>query len=92
MSVRQAQREIDSAEFSEWMAYYSLEPFGERLADARCGIVASTIANSMTSGKRYKPDEFMPQTPDEARPRTSDELAAKAKAITHMMGGKVIDG
>lgn len=60
MSVRRAQEEIDSAEFTEWMAYYQLEPFGEERADLRAAIIASTIANAF-SKKRSKPQDFMPQ-------------------------------
>lgn len=33
------------AKFWEWMAYSQLEPFGERRADNRAAMIASTIAN-----------------------------------------------
>jgi len=45
MSVKQAQREIDSHEFSEWMSYWQIEPFGPEREDMRHGVVAATIAN-----------------------------------------------
>lgn len=57
MSVARAKREIDSVEFSDWMAYYRIEPFGERISDVRAGVIAATIANA-NRGKRQKP--FVP--------------------------------
>jgi hypothetical protein len=61
-SVRQAQEEIDSAEFGEWIAFYSIEPFGDRIEDLRAGIIASAIANCNRSKDTppYKPLDFIP--------------------------------
>ena len=66
-------REVPSIELAEWMAYYTLEPWGEDRADLRSAIVASLIHN--TNAKRSRPvRDFMayqeprpPQTPDEMR-------------------------
>lgn len=56
MSVRQAQAEIDSAEFTEWLAYYSLEPFGTQMDDLRHGVATATLANINRDSKvRKKP-------------------------------------
>ena len=56
--------EISSRELSEWMAYERLEPFGEKRADLRSAIVASTVANTARDEKKrrrpYTPEEFMP--------------------------------
>ena len=59
MSVRQAQREIDSAEFIEWAAYHTSDPWGEERADLRIGILAATVVN-MFSKKNYSASDFMP--------------------------------
>lgn len=62
MSVARAQQEIDAPEFAEWLAYYSIEPFGEERGDLRAGIVAAQIANAFR-GKNQRPFkaiEFMP--------------------------------
>lgn len=78
MSVKQAQREIDSAEFAEWLAYHGLEPFGEERDDLRAGIVASTIAN-VNRGKRakaYKPEDFMPKFDSHSKQQTPDQMKA----------------
>ena len=48
----------------EWMAYYSLEPFGETLADVRAGVLASLTANIHRDEKKqrepYQPGDFFP--------------------------------
>lgn len=36
---------MDSAEFTEWLAYYELEPFGELVADQRHGVATQVLAN-----------------------------------------------
>lgn len=70
------------------MAYYELEPWGERRADLRAGIVASTIANVNRDPKRrakaYAPEEFMPRE----GPVTLPELATPAD---HADPGEVHD-
>ena len=52
-TLKQLYREIDSAELTEWQAYYNLEPWGEQKSDVRTGIIASTIAN-VNRGKNTK--------------------------------------
>lgn len=62
MSIRQVQQNVDSAEFSEWIAYCNIEPFGEERADLRSAIVASTIANCNRKANKqaFKVSDFMP--------------------------------
>jgi hypothetical protein len=36
---------MDSAEFTEWQAFYRLEPFGDLVADERHGVAVSVLAN-----------------------------------------------
>ena len=71
--------EIDSAEFSEWMAYYRMDPRGEERADLRAGIVAATVANAARGRKSrtFKPKDFMPDF--EKAAEASDWLTQKAK-------------
>lgn len=47
---------MSSAEFTEWQAYYSGEPFGDLRADHRTGILAALVAN-LGLGKHDKPAE-----------------------------------
>lgn len=68
-------RNLDSAELTEWMAYYTIEPFGEQRADLRAGIIASTLVNMnrAKSSKAVSPREFMPFIDDD----TKQKLASK---------------
>lgn len=56
---------MSSLEFAEWMALYDLELFGDRRADLRAAIVASTVANAHRNPKKrrraYSPEDFMPK-------------------------------
>lgn len=65
MSVKRAQREIDSREFAEWMAYSKIEPFGPEREDQRAGMVAALIANvNRDPAKRAEPydvEDFFPR-------------------------------
>ena len=90
MSVKQARQEIDSAEFSEWMAYYQLEPFGEERADLRNAQLCCLYANSKTKkGKRYKLKDFMPrfekESPEDRNKRIRATLMAFAAAQNRMV-------
>lgn len=70
---------LDSRQIAEWIAYYSIEPFGEHAAYWRAGQIASTIANvNRPKGKRaFTVEDFMPSEP-KVKPRVQsvDEMAA----------------
>jgi len=44
-TVRQLLSEIDSAELTQWRAFYQLEPFGSLIDDERHGVAVATLAN-----------------------------------------------
>lgn len=60
MPVARARQEIDSHEFCYWMAYYRLEPWGERVADMRHGIAVATLAN-INRNTEARPQAYMPR-------------------------------
>jgi hypothetical protein len=61
MPVAEAQERISSSEFSEWQAFYGIEPFGEQRADLRSGIIACTIGSVFSeSNTDLSPADFMP--------------------------------
>jgi len=75
-------RVLTSRQLAEWMAYYSIEPFGEHAAYWRAGVIASTIANVFRGkrGKAMKPEDFTPKEPKLKEARQSpDEMAAVLK-------------
>lgn len=62
MTVSQIENSMSSREFSEWMIYYSIEPFGEQRSDFRSSMLAAVIAN--VNGNKTKPTDFIkPFTP-----------------------------
>lgn len=51
---------MSSRELSEWMAFSSIEPFGEVREDYRAGLICSVIANASGNYKKHlKPDDFI---------------------------------
>ena len=61
MPVTEAQQRITSSEFTEWQAFYNVEPFGDQRADLRSGIVACTIGSAFSdSDTQLAPSDFMP--------------------------------
>lgn len=52
---------MPSSDFYKCMLLESIEPFGGRRGDLQAGIIASTLANVMGSGKKtYAASDFMP--------------------------------
>lgn len=96
MSVKRAQCEIDSREFSEWQAYWQLEPWGEGRDDLRAGIIASTMANLWRGADTppFTPTDFMPQFDRVAEEALdADVLIAQQQqlleSLTRAAGGEV---
>lgn len=95
-SVRQAQLEISSAEFTEWQAFYQLEPFGDVVADLRHGVATSVLANinrnSEARKEPYKAEDFIHwrdtgPSDDEAEPELIDDPVAQSNLIRAAMFG-----
>lgn len=88
MSVRQAQKDIDSAEFAEWVAYHNLEPFSANRTDYILAVIASILANVHRGkgAKVYKPEDFIPQYTNERREPSDDAagLEVKLKSILNI--------
>lgn len=82
---------MPSSEFSEWMAFAALEPFGENRADLRAGIVASTLANihRKKGAKAFAPTDFMPFGHELPAP-TGDDPAA-FEALLGSLGLRVVE-
>ena len=93
MPVGEMLARMTSAELTEWLAFFELEPFGPERGDLQAGIVASVIANVNRDPKKrkkeYTPQDFMPvfgggrgkekKTPDELRRKWEMVVAAFGK-------------
>ena len=80
---------ISSTELSEWMAYDRIDPFGNARGDLQAGIVASTVANSMTKkkdGTQFNPVDFMPYVD---RPKPDPVKRFKAQ-MAHLVVEKIL--
>lgn len=86
-TVRQLQAEMTSDEFTEWQAYYLMEPFGAAAEDIRHGVGMSMLANAhfASKDKSFSADEFMlgdaGKSADEAEPILLDDAVAQADLI-----------
>ena len=57
MTVSQIDREMTAKELTEWMVFYSIEPFGPAREDYRAALQASITANA--AGAKVQPDEII---------------------------------
>ena len=95
-SVRQAQLEISSEEFTEWMAYAALEPFGEHIADLRHGVAVSVLANVNRSAEArpepYRAEDFIYWRDfvpvEEAEPVLLDDPVAQSNLMRAALFGQ----
>ena len=78
MPVARAKEEIDSAEFTDWIEFNKLDPYGQWRGDAQAGIIAATIANANRSkGPSFKPEDFMmTYGPPKRKEMSGDQMMA----------------
>ena len=72
---------LGSAELSEWIAFYELEPFGPRRDNYHAGMISSVLANihRAKGAKAISPSDFMLEDPGmRAKQRTQT-------TITHLL-------
>jgi len=88
MPVREMLARMGSDEFSEWLAFYQLEPFGDYRADYRSGVVASTFANAHRAkdASPFRPEDFMPFMEKQA---TSQDVSLNVARFKAMFAHKV---
>jgi hypothetical protein len=62
-TVKQLQNEITSKEFSYWIAYYNIEPFGEVFHDTlsaqQCAVMVNSNPYRKSGSKAYSATDFM---------------------------------
>ena len=94
MTVQEMLGRISSHELGEWRAYYTLEPFGEGVADMRHGIATATLANVNRNGDRrsdpFRPEEFIPWHPASRVDKNDDgELLADPQAQSDLIKARI---
>lgn len=78
MTVAHLLSSMSSREFTEWMAYYQIEPFGEEIADVRNAISTAAIVNSANGIKRgVKVADFRVMPQEENAPPDAATLYQK---------------
>jgi hypothetical protein len=97
MTVGELGQRMSSHEFTEWLAYYDLEPFGEERADLRQAMTTSGVHNLLQAKTKHprwtKPDDFMPfkDKPDPVvEPGSPEDL--KGKLLQFASAGRKATG
>ena len=83
---------MTSKEVTEWQLFEQMEPFGERGADLRAGVIAAVLCNLLESGKDVKarqPADFFPAL-REATPEPVVDSRAALRALAESLGAKVV--
>ena len=88
MTVAELLDRMSSREFSEWMAYYQIEPFGEARADLRQALTTTAVINAAQAQAKHpkwsKPEDFMLFSKAQSKtnePVSPDELKGKLLAF-----------
>lgn len=84
------QAAVSSREFTEWLAYARLEPFGAEADDHRMAQLLALVANVNRDPKRrrrpWSPGDFLPQRGLRAEP-DQDSLRPRIDAAMAAFGG-----
>lgn len=87
-TVDEARESLSSAQFVDWCAFYSLEPWGFQADAWRMGVVASTVANySGRVKKALRPSDFMPGEKPRKRMSEAQMMARLAKDVEQAQDG-----
>lgn len=76
MSVRQAQQQIDSAEFAEWVAFNNIHPFMVDRVEYAVAIQSALLANIHSKDKKFTYSDFLIQG-KKAPKRQSQDIIMK---------------
>ncbi|SDR19123.1 hypothetical protein SAMN05443245_3438 [Paraburkholderia fungorum] len=101
MSVARCQSEVSSAEFTDWLAYHQVEPFGTQMDDLRAGVVTAAIYNVNRNAEKH-PEPFgasdvIPwlgglSTQSEPEPVLFDDPVAQTAMLRASLFGKAANG
>ena len=83
-TVEELLHSISSTELAEWIAYYSVCPFGEERADFRQAITSMLLANQWR-GKGAKPaklEQFLPFQNKPQRKQTPEQMRQSLELLS----------
>ncbi len=88
MPVAELVERMPAAEFSEWQAYWQLEPWGAWLDNSHLAQLA-TLTYNLNRGKNpsIKPGEFMYRDADTERDNNTRQFVAGLKALSRPKHG-----
>jgi Protein of unknown function (DUF4035) len=96
MTVAELQLRMSSSEFTEWMAYERIDPFGADRDDLRMGIAVATWVNAQSKENQVTPRDFMPfMDEDEEEKAEGQDLEMQLRVVRSLnaaMGGAVTSG
>lgn len=93
MTVQQLLASVSSGELTEWMAFDSIEPFGDPREDLRTGILAAAAVNHSMSPPKHaaRPIDFMPFAKSNATaPLKLANPAEHGKLIARSLFGSLV--
>lgn len=94
MTVREMLSRMSSSEFSEWMAYYNIEPFGPIREDLRAGMIAAPLLNIWVprGGTRAKPSDWIMRFDKAAEEQDWETMKAMLQGFTAAMKARAKGG
>lgn len=81
---------MSSRELSEWIAFYSIDPFDDGRGDLQAGVIAATFAN-IHRGKNQKPFsalDFMPYAEEERKAKSRQEFLNTMRMLEERQNGR----
>lgn len=81
--------QMSSHEFTYWIAYYSMEPFGYEIESWRAGMQAAATANTAGTkkgGQKFTPADFIPKKQAAGREQSVDEQRRILLAMVNQHG------
>jgi len=85
---------LTEREFREWLAFYSLAPFGPERGDLQAARVCQTLASVWTAKGATPPSltDFLLFKEEESDEDKAEALAAKVRSLQAVLGGVLING
>ncbi len=90
MSVARCQQEVSAEEFTEWVAFHSLDPWSGTRMDWGFAMIACIVANAnRAKGRKFTLQDFLPDWEKAGERQTPEQhMAAIDRALAIAGGAK----